>query len=157
MIRIGSGWDIHPMIENRRLLLGGVEIPHHLGEAGHSDADVLLHALIDALLGSLALGDIGTYFPSEDDKWLDISSKYLLKETLKLIAGYKIGNIDCTVILQEPKLKAHISKIRASIASLCNISVEKVSVKAKTADNLLGQVGEGRAVIAQASVLLFAD
>lgn len=153
-MRIGTGWDIHPLVPGRKLLLGGIEIPHDRGEAGHSDGDVLLHAIIDALLGASANGDIGTHFPPSDDRWKDISSTVLLERTLELLDGYEIGNIDCTVILQSPRLSPHIGSIRKSIASVCGLPEDRVSVKAKTAERLLGEVGEGNAVIAQVSVLL---
>jgi len=153
-MRIGTVWDIHPLVPGRKLLLGGVEIPHDRGESGHSDGDVLLHAIIDALFGALAIGDIGTHFPPSDDRWKDISSIELLRSALDLLDGHTIGNIDCTVILQRPKLMPHIDAIRNSIASVCNIPYASVSVKAKTAEGLLGELGAGNAVIAQVVVLL---
>jgi 2-C-methyl-D-erythritol 2,4-cyclodiphosphate synthase len=154
-MRIGTGWDIHALVPNRKLLLGGFEVPHHLGHEAHSDGDVLLHAIIDAILGALSLGDIGTHFPPSDQKYKDISSIKLLKETLKLLGDYKIGNLDCTIILQEPKLSPHIQAIRESIANSCSIELNQISVKAKTAEKLLGEVGQGKAIIAQAVVLLY--
>lgn len=154
-MRIGTGWDIHELVPNRKLLLGGFEVPHHLGHKAHSDGDVLLHAIIDALLGALALGDIGTHFPPSDQKYKDISSITLLKETLKLLGDYKIGNLDCTLILQEPKLSPYIQAIRESIAKTCEVELNQISVKAKTAEKLLGEVGQGKAIIAQAIVLLY--
>jgi 2-C-methyl-D-erythritol 2,4-cyclodiphosphate synthase len=126
-----------------------------LGHEAHSDGDVLLHAIIDAILGALSLGDIGTHFPPSDQKYKDISSIKLLKETLKLLGDYKIGNLDCTIILQEPKLSPHIQAIRESIANSCSIELNQISVKAKTAEKLLGEVGQGKAIIAQAVVLLY--
>ncbi len=153
-MRIGTGWDIHPLVPGRPLILGGVTIAHDLGEAGHSDGDVLVHAVIDALLGAAALGDIGTFFPSSEARWKDISSMELLERTLHELQGFTIGNIDCTVILEKPRLAPHISAIRISIAEACSLPYDRVSVKAKTADGLLGEVGQGTAVIAQASVLL---
>lgn len=153
-MRIGTGWDIHPLVPGRRLLLGGVEIPHDLGESGHSDGDVLLHAIIDALLGATASGDIGTHFPPSDQRWKDASSVDLLGRTLELIAGYTIINLDCTIILQQPRLRPHIDTIRESIARSCGLPLSRVSVKAKTAEGLLNEVGKGTAVIAQVVVLL---
>lgn len=153
-MRIGTGWDIHRLVPRRDLLLGGVHIPHETGEAGHSDGDVLLHAIIDALLGAVASGDIGMHFPPSDERWKDVSSVLLLERTLDMIAGYAIVNIDCTIILQRPKLRDHIDTIRRSIASICSVDMAQVSVKAKTAEAMLGEVGSGEAVIAQAVVLL---
>ncbi|MHC1693216.1 MAG: 2-C-methyl-D-erythritol 2,4-cyclodiphosphate synthase [Sphaerochaetaceae bacterium] len=153
-MRIGTGWDIHPLIPQRPLMIGGVHIPHLLGEEGHSDGDVLIHAVIDALLGAAALGDIGTHFPPSDPKWKNVESLTLLKLTLEKLKGYGIQNIDCTVILEEPRLSPHISAIRISLADACGIAYARVSVKAKTAEKLLGEVGKGQAIIAQAVVLL---
>jgi len=154
MLRIGTGWDIHLLVPGRPLVLGGVTIPHDLGEAGHSDGDVLVHAVIDALLGAAALGDIGTFFPSSEARWKDISSMELLERTLHELHGFTIGNIDCTVILEKPRLAPHIATIRISLAEACSLPYDRISVKAKTADGLLGEVGQGKAVIAQAVVLL---
>lgn len=153
-MRIGTGWDIHRLVENRPLIIGGVQIPHSLGEAGHSDGDVLLHALIDALLGAAALGDIGSHYPPSDDQWKNISSLELLRITLDKLEGWEIVNVDTTVILEHPKLRPHIQAIRYSLAQACNITIEQVSVKAKTAEGVLGEIGQGMAIIAQASVLL---
>ncbi|MGI6432354.1 MAG: 2-C-methyl-D-erythritol 2,4-cyclodiphosphate synthase [Sphaerochaetaceae bacterium] len=153
-MRIGTGWDIHKLVSGRKLLIGGVEIPHTLGEEGHSDGDALLHALIDALLGAAALGDIGTFFPSDDKAYKDAPSDTLLENVLEMLGDWAILNIDCTVILQEPKLGPYIKEIRSSIAGYCGLDKSQVSVKAKTTDRLLGEVGEGRAIIAQAVVLL---
>ncbi len=153
-MRIGTGWDIHPLIEDRTLIIGGVVIPHNLGEAGHSDGDVLIHAIIDALFGALSMGDIGTHFPPSDDRWKDAASGELLSMTLDKISGWEIVNIDSTVILQRPKLASHIGAIRESLSTICQIPLDRISVKAKTAEGLLGEVGLGRAIIAQAAVLL---
>ena len=153
-MRVGTGWDIHQMVEHRPLMLGGLHIPHPLGESGHSDGDVLIHAIIDALLGASALGDIGTHFPPSDQTWKDIDSKELLKMTMEKLDDWEIVNIDTTIIVERPKLRPYVHAIRASLAQLCRISLEQVSVKAKTAEGLLGEVGEGRAIIAQATVLL---
>ena len=153
-MKIGTGWDIHPLVAHRPLIIGGVTIPHDLGEAGHSDGDVLLHALIDALLGSQALGDIGKHFPPSDARYKDIRSTELLQSVLQMIPGWEIVHIDTTIILEQPKLSVYIKEIRESIASLCQIPLERVSVKAKTAEGLLGEVGTGTAIIAQAMVLM---
>ena len=153
-MRIGTGWDIHPLVEDRPLIIGGVIIPHHLGESGHSDGDVLIHAIMDALFGALGMGDIGTHFPPSDERWKDVASRDLLSMTLDMISGWEIVNIDTTVILQRPRLSSHIEAIRESLATICQIPPDRISVKAKTAEGLLGEVGLGRAIIAQAAVLL---
>jgi 2-C-methyl-D-erythritol 2,4-cyclodiphosphate synthase len=154
--RIGEGWDIHQLVEGRKLILGGVEIPHSKGLLGHSDADALLHAITDALLGAAALGDIGTHFPDTDAQFKGADSGVLLAEAARRVRakGYAIGNIDSTVIAQAPKLMPHIQAMRTRIASLLEIRVEQVNVKAKTAEKL-GPVGEGLAMEARAVVLLF--
>lgn len=153
-MNIGTGWDIHRLGPARPLVIGGVLIPHELGEIGHSDGDALIHALIDALLGAAAHGDIGTHFPSTEQRWKDISSLELLERTLELIKDYTIEHIDCTVILEQPKLQGYVSAIRISISEACSIPFEHVSVKAKTADGLLGELGQGLAIMAQVVVLL---
>ena len=152
-MRIGQGFDLHRMKEGRPLMLGGIEIEYDKGEDAHSDGDVLIHALIDALLGSKALGDIGTYFPPSDMKYKNMDSKLLLKETLKL-SKFEIINIDCNIILQRPKLGPHILKIRESLASLLNIDVSNISVKAKTAEHILGELGSGDAIAAEVTLLI---
>lgn len=154
--RIGEGWDIHQLVEGRKLILGGVDIPHTKGLLGHSDADALLHAITDALLGAAALGDIGTHFPDTDVQFKGADSGRLLAEAARRVRakGYRIGNIDSTVIAQAPKLMPHIPAMRARIADLLDISVDQVNVKAKTAEKL-GPVGEGLAMEARAVVLLF--
>jgi 2-C-methyl-D-erythritol 2,4-cyclodiphosphate synthase len=153
-MRCGTGWDIHPLVPNRPLIIGGLIIPHTLGESGHSDGDVLIHAIIDALLGALALGDIGTHFPPSDNQWKDAKSTNLLVATLDMLHGWEIVNIDSTIILQRPKLAGYIEAIRSSLTTVCNIPIDRISVKAKTAEHLLGEVGNGTAIIAQATVLL---
>ena len=157
-IRIGEGWDIHALVEGRKLILGGVHIPHTKGLKGHSDADALLHAITDALLGAAALGDIGTHFPDTDAQFLGADSAVLLREVARLVRskGYAIGNVDSTVIAQAPKLASHIAAMRQSIASTLSIDLEQVNVKAKTAEKM-GPVGEGLAMEARAVVLLFKD
>lgn len=152
-MRIGQGFDLHRMVSGRKLLLGGVEIPSDKGEDGHSDGDVLLHAVIDALLGAEALGDIGQHFPPSDMAYKDADSRLLLKETLKLTKLHLV-NLDATVILQAPKLAPHIMAIRESLASLLGVDISAVSVKAKTAEHILGELGRGDAVIAEVSVLV---
>ncbi len=154
--RIGQGWDLHRLIPLRRLMLGGVEIPNDLGEDAHSDGDVLLHAIIDAMLGAAALGDIGTYFPPSDENWRDADSRDLARRTAAIVrsSGWEIGNIDCSVILERPRLGPYRTTICDSIASCLGITVDAISLKAKTAEGL-GAVGEGRAVEAIASVLLY--
>ena len=154
--RIGEGWDIHALAEGRKLMLGGVEIPHHKGLLGHSDADALLHAITDALLGAAALGDIGTHFPDTDPRFKGADSAVLLAQACGLVRaqGYEIGNIDSTVIAQAPKLAPHIAGMRQRIAGILAVRVDQVNVKAKTAEKM-GPVGEGAAIEARACVLLF--
>ena len=154
-IRIGEGWDIHALVEGRKLILGGVDIPYGKGLLGHSDADALLHAITDAILGAAALGDIGSHFPDTDVQFKGADSGVLLGEVARLVRvqGFEIGNIDCTVIAQAPKLAPYIAAMRKSIAQTLAISVEQVNVKAKTAEKM-GPVGEGRAMEARAVVLL---
>lgn len=138
MIRIGHGYDVHKFCENRSCIIGGVQIPYEKGLLGHSDADVLLHAVSDALLGAAALGDIGKHFPDNDDAFLNIDSRILLRKTVSLLAekGYKIGNIDATVIAQKPKMAAYIDAMRENIASDCRVDVSCVNVKATTEEGL---------------------
>lgn len=138
MIRIGHGYDVHKFAENRKCIIGGVEIPFELGLLGHSDADVLLHAVCDALLGAAALGDIGKHFPDNDNAFLNIDSRVLLRKTVALLKekGYKIGNIDATVIAQKPKMAPYIEKMRENIAEDCGIKTDFVNVKATTEEGL---------------------
>ena len=154
-IRIGEGWDVHALVTGRKLILGGVEIPHITGLLGHSDADVLLHAITDALLGAAALGDIGRHFPDTSADFKNADSWVLLQCTGKLIEekGYTIINIDSTVITQAPKLAPHIDAMRGRIASALNMDIGAVNVKAKTAEKL-GPVGEGKSMEARAVVLI---
>ena len=153
--RIGFGYDVHEFAEDRRLLIGGVEIEYPKGLTGHSDADVLLHAISDALLGALALGDIGKHFPNNDPKYKNIDSKILLDKTYDLVKnnGYMLGNIDSTVVVQEPKLAPYIASMRKVIAEILSIGVEQVSIKATTSEGL-GFEGRGEGVSAYAIVLL---
>lgn len=154
-IRIGEGWDIHALVEGRKLMLGGVEIPHHKGLLGHSDADALLHAITDALLGAAAMGDIGTLFPDTDAQFKGADSAVLLAEAARRVRakGYEIGNVDSTVIAQAPKLAPHKVAMRIRIAQVLGVAVDQVNVKAKTAEKM-GPVGEGLAMEARAVVLL---
>ena len=154
-IRIGEGWDVHALVAGRKLILGGVEIPHTTGLLGHSDADVLLHAITDALLGAAALGDIGRHFPDTSPDFKNADSWVLLQRTGKLVAdeGYTIVNIDSTVIAQAPKLAPYINTMRGRIASALNLGIGDVNVKAKTAEKL-GPVGEGSSMEARAVVLI---
>ena len=153
--RIGEGWDVHALVPGRKLVIGGVEIAHSAGLLGHSDADVLLHAITDALLGAAALGDIGTHFPDTDAQFKGADSVALLVEAARRVRaqGYEIGNIDSTVVAQAPRLAAHIPAMRERIASALALAVGQVNVKAKTAERL-GPVGQGLAMEARAVVLL---
>ena len=154
--RIGEGWDTHALVPGRKLILGGVEISHTLGLLGHSDADVLLHAIIDALLGAAGLGDIGRHFPDTDARFKGADSMVLLRETAGLLAaqGLRIGNIDSTIIAQSPQLAPHIPAMCASIARALGLDNTQVNVKAKTAEKL-GPVGQGLSMEARAVVLLY--
>lgn len=154
-MRIGHGYDVHKLVENRKLILGGVDIPYDKGLLGHSDADVLLHAIMDALLGAAALGDIGKLFPDTDNKFLGADSIILLKKVCQVLSdnGYKIVNIDSTVIAQKPKLKDYIDNMRANIANACNIDVSQVSVKATTEEKL-GFTGRGEGISAHAVCII---
>ena len=154
-IRIGEGWDVHALVAGRKLIIGGVEIPHSVGLLGHSDADVLLHAITDALLGAAAMGDIGKHFPDTSADFKDADSWLLLQRTGQLITnkGYRIGNIDSTVIAQAPKLAPYIDAMRARIAAALSMDVANVNVKAKTAEKM-GPVGEGKSMEARAVVLI---
>ena len=153
--RIGNGYDIHRLTEDRKLILGGVEIPYHLGLLGHSDADVLTHALMDALLGALNLGDIGKHFPPSDMKYKDADSLELLKHVMKLVKekGYSINNVDCVVQAEKPKLLNYIPQISRKLAEVMNTDLEQVSVKATTMEKL-GDIGKGHGIAAYAVVLL---
>jgi 2-C-methyl-D-erythritol 2,4-cyclodiphosphate synthase len=153
--RIGSGVDFHQLAEGRSLWIGGVCIPHHKGAVGHSDADVLLHAICDAMLGALALGDIGLHFPNNDPAYKDIDSKILLTKCRELIGqkGYTVVNVDSTLCLEEPKIKAHVPAMQKVIASILSVSVEDVSVKATTTEKM-GFAGREEGLMAYATVLL---
>jgi 2-C-methyl-D-erythritol 2,4-cyclodiphosphate synthase len=153
--RIGEGWDIHALVAGRKLILGGVEVPYHLGLLGHSDADVLLHAITDALLGAAALGDIGTHFPDTDARFKGADSSVLLAEAARRVRdkGFEIGNVDSTIIAQAPKLAPHMPAIRARLAQTLGVALDQVNVKAKTAEKM-GPVGLGQAMEARAVVFL---
>ena len=157
-LRIGLGWDTHRLKEGRPLILGGVEIPADLGLEGHSDADILLHAITDALLGALSLGDIGLHFPDTDPEWKGAKSRRFLAHAHALVAqrGYRIVNLDTTVILQKPKLKDYRDAIRESIRAILGLSLDQVSLKFKTAEQV-GPVGERLSAEAHAIVLLVRD
>lgn len=155
MLRIGQGYDLHQLTEGRKLILGGVEIPHKTGLLGHSDADVLVHAIMDAMLGALALGDIGKHFSPDDERYKGISSILLLSNVNNLILqkGYKIVNIDSTILAEKPKMLLHIEKMRENISKTLNLGVERVSVKATTTEKM-DSVGQELAIAAQAVCLL---
>lgn len=154
-IRIGQGFDIHQLQEGRKLIIGGIQIPHTKGLLGHSDADVLLHAISDACLGAVALGDIGKHFPDTDAAYKDADSRELLKQIWQQVRqkGYTLGNLDSTIIAQQPKMAPHIEAIRESIAQILDASVTQINVKATTGERL-GFVGREEGIAAQAVVLL---
>ena len=154
-MRIGTGYDVHKLVEGRKLILGGVEIPYEKGLLGHSDADVLLHAIMDALLGAAALGDIGQHFPDTDPEYEGADSLKLLAEVGKILrdAGYQIGNIDATVIAQRPKLMSYLPEMRQNVAGALGIDVSQVSIKATTEEHL-GFTGRGEGISTQAVALI---
>jgi len=153
--RIGFGIDFHQLVEGRDLWIGGVKIPHHLGAKGHSDADVLLHAICDALLGALSLGDIGVHFPDTDASYKNIDSKILLQRTYELITGkgYKVVNVDSSLCLEAPKIKPYVNSMQETIAAILCVEVSDVSVKATTTEKM-GFVGREEGLVAYATVLL---
>ncbi len=157
MMRIGHGFDVHRLVAERPLVLGGVEIPYEYGLLGHSDADVLLHAVADAILGALALGDIGRHFPDSDPAYKGISSMLLLEHVVHLAGsrGYRVGNLDTTVVAQRPKLAPHIAQMVSNLAKGCKVSSDKVNVKATTSEEL-GYTGRGEGISAYAVVLMTA-
>ncbi|MBP3379337.1 MAG: 2-C-methyl-D-erythritol 2,4-cyclodiphosphate synthase [Ruminococcus sp.] len=157
MFRIGHGYDVHRLTEGRKLILGGVDIPHTTGLLGHSDADVLLHAVMDAMLGALALGDIGKHFPDTDEEYRGADSLKLLERVAEICreTGYTVGNIDATVIAQAPKLAPHITAMRENIARVCGCDVSRISVKATTEEKL-GFTGEKLGISAHAVALMTA-
>jgi 2-C-methyl-D-erythritol 2,4-cyclodiphosphate synthase len=154
-MRIGNGYDFHRLVEGRPLILGGIEIPYHLGLLGHSDADLLTHAITDALLGAACLGDIGQHFPPSDPQWKGVSSLLLLEKVLELVHAkqFTLSNVDAVVVAERPKLAAHIPGIRQSLSKVLNLPVDRLSVKATTQEGL-GPIGEGLAMACYAVVLL---
>lgn len=154
-IRVGQGFDVHQLVPERKLILGGVTIPFSLGLQGHSDADVLLHAITDALLGAAGLGDIGRMFPDTDEKWRGADSRLLLRGALDAVhaAGWRVGNVDCTVIAQAPRIAPHVSAMRDNIAADLAVAPECVNVKGKTTERL-GFAGRGEGIAAEAVALL---
>lgn len=154
-MRIGHGYDVHRLVEGRKLIMGGVEIPCEKGLLGHSDADVLLHAIADALLGALALGDIGKHFPDTDPTFKGADSLKLLEQVIGLIRenGYRVGNLDATIIAQRPKMAPHILTMRENIAQTCGVALDRINVKATTEEGL-GFTGSGEGIAAHAVVLL---
>jgi 2-C-methyl-D-erythritol 2,4-cyclodiphosphate synthase len=157
-MRIGQGYDVHQLVEGRKLIIGGVDIPYEKGLLGHSDADVLLHAICDALLGAAALGDIGKHFADTDAQFKNIDSRILLREVLHLVRekGYRVGNVDATIIAQAPKMAPHITQMVANIAADLRVEKSAVNVKATTTEKL-GYTGRGEGIAAQAVALLLAD
>ena len=158
MMRIGQSTDIHRLAEGRKLVLGGVEIPYEKGLVGHSDADALTHALAEAILGALALGDLGKWFPDTDPKWEGMNSQIILKEVARMMKekGYHMGNADCLVLIEKPKMAPHIQKMRENFALALDCPIDQISVKATRGEGL-GFVGRGEGVCAQAVVLLEED
>lgn len=155
MIRIGHGYDVHRLVENRKMIIGGVEIPFEKGLLGHSDADVLLHAVSDALLGAAAMGDIGCLFPDNDEKYKDANSLFLLKKVVETIkkGGFEVENIDSTLIAQKPKMRPYIEQMKKNIAAACGISENRISVKATTEEGL-GFTGKEQGIAAHAVCLI---
>lgn len=155
MLRIGLGYDVHKLVEGRKLIIGGVEIPHDKGLLGHSDADVLLHAIMDALLGALGLGDIGRHFPDTSEEFKDIDSRVLLREVAAKVEeeGYKVNNIDSVIIAQAPKMLPHIEKMKANIVEDLAIEIDRINIKASTTERL-GFEGRKEGISTQAIVLL---
>jgi 2-C-methyl-D-erythritol 2,4-cyclodiphosphate synthase len=154
-MRIGQSSDIHKLVAGRKLVLGGVEIPSDLGLLGHSDADALTHAVAEAILGALALGDLGRWFPDTDPKWEGVNSQIILKEVARMMdeKGYRIGNVDALVLIEKPKMAPHIQKMRENFAEALHCEIDRISVKATRGEGL-GFVGERKGVLAQAVVLL---
>ena len=154
-IRIGNGYDVHRLVEGRKLILGGVDVPHTLGLEGHSDADALVHALCDALLGALGAGDIGAYFPDTDPKWKGISSLLLLKEVMRMCRekGYELSNADTVIVAQKPKLAPHLPEMKENIASTMGINTDQINIKATTTEKL-GFAGREEGIAAYAVALL---
>jgi len=156
--RIGQGYDCHALVEGRKLIIGGVDIPHHVGLLGHSDADVLLHAITDSILGAAALGDIGKHFPDTDPEFKGADSRKLLREAARRVVatGYSIGNVDCTIIAQRPKMAPHIMSMRANIAADLGVDISQVNVKAKTNEKL-GYLGREEGIAAESIAMLISS
>lgn len=154
-IRIGHGYDVHKLVENRKLILGGVEIPYKYGLLGHSDADVLVHSIMDAILGAMGKGDIGRLFPDTDDKYKDIESLILLERVISIMENekYSIGNIDCTIIAQKPKLSTFVTQMSQNIARVCKTNEENINIKATTEEGL-GFTGSGEGIAVHSVCLL---
>jgi 2-C-methyl-D-erythritol 2,4-cyclodiphosphate synthase len=154
-VRVGIGYDIHPLVEGRRLVLGGVEIPFERGLAGHSDADAVVHAIVDAVLGSLALGDIGQHFPDTADRWRGADSLRLLEHAVALVRerGYRIGNVDAVISAEAPKMRPHVASMCERLASALRVDLDRVSVKATTEEGL-GPIGRGEAIAVRAVALV---
>ncbi|WP_019138261.1 2-C-methyl-D-erythritol 2,4-cyclodiphosphate synthase [Peptoniphilus timonensis] len=157
-MRIGIGYDVHKLVENRKLFIGGIEIPYEKGLLGHSDADVLIHAIMDSILGALALRDIGYHFPDNDNEFKDIDSKILLKRVFEIMKSknYKIGNIDCVIACQAPKLASYIDEMRKTISHILDTDIENISIKATTTEKL-GFIGRGEGISSEAVCLLERD
>ena len=151
MNHVGIGYDVHPLVEGRKLILGGVEIPHSKGLDGHSDADVLMHAVCDAVLGALGLGDIGTFFPNTDPRWRGVASRVFLEEAARQVGFHsgQIVNVDATVIAEEPKLVPHVGRMKVNIAQALGLNVQRVGIKATTNEHL-GAIGRGEGIAAMA-------
>ena len=155
LIRVGNGYDVHRLVEGRKLILGGVDVPHSMGLDGHSDADALVHALCDALLGALGAGDIGNYFPNTDPKWKGISSLHLLKEVMRMCRekGFELANADSMIVAQKPKLAPYISEMKKNIASILDVETDQINIKATTTEKL-GFAGREEGISAYAVALL---
>lgn len=153
--RVGLGFDVHPLETGRDLWLGGIKIPSEKGAVGHSDADVLIHAICDALLGAANLRDIGFHFSNKDDRWKNADSKLFLKEVTRMLSekGWRVENVDCTIVLEEPKVNPHVEEMKKTLAPLMNISIEDISIKATTSEGM-GYVGRGEGVNAMAVALI---
>lgn len=157
MMRVGQGYDVHPLVSGRPLVIGGVTIPYHKGLLAHSDGDVLIHAICDAILGALALGDIGQHFPDNDPQYMAIDSRQLLRQVIDLVQqhGWRVGNIDSTIIAQAPKMAPVISQMRQYLADDCQVAYDTINIKATTTEKL-GLTGRGEGIAAQAIALLVA-
>ena len=152
-IRVGNGYDAHRLVEGRKLILGGVDVPHSMGLDGHSDADVLVHALCDALLGAVGAGDIGKHFPDTDPKWKGISSLHLLKEVMRMCKGFKLANADSVIVAQKPKLAPYIPEMKKNIAAILDVEADQINIKATTTERL-GFAGREEGISAYAVALL---